>query len=91
MCRVSARIRSDLTPLRITWLVLAGVGLILWLADPSWPAGNDWTAITALAIWALVETMLRRNWWALITLPALVLGVGVALPLYLYMRSGRII
>jgi len=34
--------------------------------------------------------MQRRNWIALLTLPALALGLGCALPLYLFIRSRRI-
>ncbi|RME18107.1 MAG: DUF2834 domain-containing protein [Alphaproteobacteria bacterium] len=43
---------------------------------------------TALAIWCVAETMLRRNWVALVTLPSIVLvGVSFAFPLYLFLRT----
>ncbi|KGJ03880.1 Protein of unknown function [Paracoccus halophilus] len=84
----------DLTPLRLCWLVLAllGAALALWQGDLPW-AGTRATEIVAqiaLALWCLTETMVRRNWAALWTLPALALGIGCALPLYLFIRSRRI-
>ena len=53
-------------------------------------AGEIVAQIT-LALWCLVETTVRRNWAALLTLPALALGIGCALPLYLFIRSRRIV
>lgn len=88
--------RFDLTPLRLVWLVLAllGAGLGLW-PGPGWPGSfeigpSEWLALAVLALWCLIETTIRRNWIALLTLPALGLGIGCALPLYLFFRSGRI-
>lgn len=43
---------------------------------------------TALIIWATAETLVRRNWIALITLPAtLFVGVSFGFPLYLFLRT----
>jgi hypothetical protein len=42
----------------------------------------------ALSIWILAETAVRRNWMALVALPAtFLIGVSCGLPLYLYFRS----
>lgn len=81
----------DLTPLRLVWLAAAVLGLVLALsADPS-RSPSEWLALAVLAVWCLIETMVRRNWWALLTLPAMVFGAGIALPLYLFIRSRRIV
>lgn len=87
--------RFDLTPLRLVWLVLSllGAGLALMQGDVLWHGVSASQAIAqiALTIWCLIETMVRRNWAALLTLPALALGLGCALPLYLFIRSRRIV
>ncbi len=45
-------------------------------------------AATALIVWCLAETMARRNWIALVTIPAtLFVGVSFGLPLYLFLRT----
>ena len=82
---------SDLTPLRMAFAVLAVAGAVLALARslPA-PRGGDWVALAALGLWCGVETQVRRNWAALLTFPAMVLGIGCALPLYLFLRSRRI-
>lgn len=86
--------RSDLTPLRLLWLGLALVGAVaaLWQDETMWQGARrtEIVAQVALALWCMVETMVRRNWAALLTLPALALGIGCALPLYLFIRSRRI-
>lgn len=85
----------DLTPLRLVWALLAltGAGLSLWRGEIGWDEVRltETVAALALAIWCVVETMVRRNWAALLTLPALALGIGCALPLYLFIRSRRIV
>lgn len=87
--------RSDLTPLRLVWAGLALLGALLafWRGDLLWQGagGSEIVAQVTLALWCLIETMVRRNWAALLTLPALALGLGCALPLYLFIRSRRII
>ncbi|WP_380054658.1 DUF2834 domain-containing protein [Falsihalocynthiibacter sp. SS001] len=45
-------------------------------------------AAIALSIWMLAEIYVRRNWMALIALPAtFLIGVSCGLPLYLYFRT----
>lgn len=80
----------DLTPLRLVWLGLALVGAVLGL-PPGLPDASGAVAALTLALWSLIETTLRRNWPGLLTLPALALGLGCALPLYLFLRSRRIV
>ena len=42
----------------------------------------------ALFVWAMAEVWVRRNWLALIALPATYgLGLGCGLPLYLFLRT----
>ncbi|WP_134681288.1 DUF2834 domain-containing protein [Paracoccus ravus] len=86
--------RSDLTPLRLVWLALAaiGAGVALWRGETLWQSasGTEIVAQIALGLWCMVETMVRRNWAAFLTFPALALGIGSALPLYLFIRSRRI-
>ena len=92
--QVSSR-RFALTPLRLVWLGLAllGAAVALWRGEWLWQdaRATEIVAQIALAIWCLVETMVRRNRAALLTLPALGLGIGCALPLYLFIRSSRIV
>lgn len=83
--------RSDLTPLRVLWLLAALAGAVMALfAWPATKAVSEWLALGVLALWCLIETTIRRNWAAMLTLPALALGIGCALPLYLFFRSRRI-
>lgn len=43
---------------------------------------------TALIVWCLGETLVRRNWIALAAIPAtLFVGVSFGLPLYLFLRT----
>ncbi|MRX49124.1 DUF2834 domain-containing protein [Paracoccus sp. S-4012] len=80
---------SKLTPLRLFWLLaaLAGAAFAL-LRGPLGPASaGEWVAAAVLVVWCGLETQVRRNWEALLTLPALILGTGCALPLYLFLRS----
>lgn len=45
----------------------------------------------ALSVWILAETYVRRNWIALVALPAtFLIGVSCGLPLYLFFRSRTI-
>lgn len=48
-------------------------------------------AAVALTVWALAEIWVRRNWLALVAIPAAwILGPGCGLPLYLFLRTRRI-
>ncbi len=80
---------SDLTPLRVVWLGCAVLGAALAMRR-GFPA-PDALAALVLALWCLAETNARRNWVALVTLPALALGLGCALPLYLFIRSRKVV
>ena len=79
----------DLTPLRACWLVLALIGAFVGLRLNG-PDTTGMVALATLTVWCLAETTVRRNWLALLTFPAMVLGIGCALPLYLFLRSRRI-
>ena len=42
----------------------------------------------ALTLWILAEVYVRRNWTALVAIPATAfLGLGCGLPLYLFLRT----
>ncbi|MCG6904565.1 MAG: DUF2834 domain-containing protein [Rhodobacter sp.] len=62
-----------------SWHVNAGSTGLVW----------DLTiAAIALTIWVLAETWVRRNWWALVAIPAtFCIGVSCGLPLYLFLRT----
>lgn len=48
-------------------------------------------AAIALTVWILAEVAVRRNWTALIAIPAtFCIGVSCGLPLYLFLRSAPI-
>jgi hypothetical protein len=77
---------------------------VVWSGSVIWPdiagaiagdrfqaAGPLVVAELALAIWAIAETYVRKNWVALLTLPVTwVLGLAAGLPLYLFLRTGRV-
>lgn len=45
-------------------------------------------AAVALTVWIIAETWVRKNWVALIAIPAtFVIGVSCGLPLYLFLRT----
>jgi len=61
-----------------------------------WTANNAVTgmsldlmiAAVTLIIWATAETLVRKNWIALVAVPAtLFVGVSFGLPLYLFLRT----
>lgn len=85
-----------LVPLRhdLAWFGSNGwslSGLIdAWQANSA-TEGMVWNlgiAAAALTVWALAEIWVRRNWIALVAIPA-TWGVGLAcgLPLYLFLRT----
>lgn len=94
-----------MSPLRLIYLALTVTGALpplgrAWsaLAAGEMPgaagAGFGWDmriAALALAIWALAETWVRRNWTALAALPVTwAAGIGCGLPLYLFLRTRRV-
>ncbi|WP_114965726.1 DUF2834 domain-containing protein [Alkalilacustris brevis] len=45
-------------------------------------------AAVALTVWVIAETLVRKNWIALLAIPATFgIGVSCGLPLYLFLRS----
>ena len=45
-------------------------------------------AATALTVWIIAETVVRKNWLALVAIPATFgIGVSCGLPLYLFLRT----
>jgi hypothetical protein len=66
-------------------------GLIdAWYVNAS-TTGLTWDltiAAVALTVWVLAETSVRKNWEALLAIPAtFMIGVSCGLPLYLFLRS----
>lgn len=61
-----------------------------WFVNAS-TTGLTWDLIiaaTTLTLWILAEVAVRRNWIALLAIPAtFCIGVSCGLPLYLYLRS----
>ncbi|HHC29466.1 MAG TPA: DUF2834 domain-containing protein, partial [Rhodobacterales bacterium] len=61
-----------------------------WLANDATRAVTAALLVTgtALTIWIVAETLVRRNWRALIAIPATFLvGVSFGFPLYLFLRT----
>ncbi len=77
-----------------SYMVDNGVGLIglvdAWYVNAS-TTGLTWDltiAAITLTVWIVAEVAVRRNWMALIAIPATFgIGVSCGLPLYLYLRS----
>ena len=78
----------------VTWFAANGVSLSGMVAE--WPvnaasSGLVWDltiAAVTLTVWILAEVAVRRNWLALIAIPATFgIGVSCGLPLYLFLRS----
>ncbi len=78
----------------VTYMRQTGTGLTGLIA--SWGANAGTTglfwdltiAATALTVWILAETLARRNWEALVAIPAtFLIGVSFGLPLYLFLRA----
>ena len=90
-----------MSALRLLWLVLAvlgaglavgqGVWLGVWQAYGNSTAFGPPVAVVTLTCFALAETYVRKNWEALLAIPAAaLLGIGCGLPLYLFLRSAPI-
>ncbi|MGB0662097.1 MAG: DUF2834 domain-containing protein [Mangrovicoccus sp.] len=73
----------------------AGLGGMIeaWYVNGS-TTGLTWDltiAALTLTLWILAEVWIRRNWLALIAIPAtFCIGVSCGLPLYLYLRCAPI-
>ncbi len=69
-------------------------GLIdAWYVNAS-TTGLTWDltiAALSLTLWIIAETWVRRNWLALLAIPAtFCIGVACGLPLYLFIRSAKV-
>ncbi|WP_102225579.1 DUF2834 domain-containing protein [Acidimangrovimonas sediminis] len=78
----------------LAWFADHGVdlpGLVTaWHANAA-TTGLMWDltiAALALTLWVLAETLVRRNWIALVAIPAtFLIGLSCGLPLYLFLRT----
>jgi hypothetical protein len=74
-----------------TWNIMAMVDA--WHANAA-SSGLVWDltiAAIALTVWIIVEVSTRRNWGALIAIPAtFCIGVSCGLPLYLFLRAAPV-
>ncbi|MDK3016956.1 DUF2834 domain-containing protein [Pseudodonghicola flavimaris] len=81
-----------------TWIAANGpnpLGLIAeWFSTPA-SAAVTWDLVIsaiALIVFILAEVAVRRNWIALVAIPAtLLIGVSCGLPLYLFLRSRPVV
>ncbi|MDW4499042.1 DUF2834 domain-containing protein [Sulfitobacter sp. D35] len=78
----------------ITWFAENGVSLSgmvdAWHANAA-TSGLVWDltiAAVTLTVWIVAEVAVRRNWSALMAIPAtFMIGVSCGLPLYLFLRT----
>jgi len=74
-----------------TWNIMAMVDA--WHANAA-SSGLVWDltiAAIAQTVWIIVEVFTRRNWGALIAIPAtFCIGVSCGLPLYLFLRTAPV-
>ncbi len=81
----------------ITWFRTNGVDIMAmvdaWHANAA-SSGLVWDltiAAVTLTVWIIAEVAVRRNWAALIAIPATFgIGVSCGLPLYLFLRSAPV-
>jgi hypothetical protein len=81
-----------------TYMAETGTGLggliDAWYVNAS-TTGLTWDltiAALALTLWILAETRVRKNWSALIAIPAIFgIGVSCGLPLYLFLRTRPVV
>ena len=75
---------------------MAANGWSLGLLIDAWYVNDSTTGLTwdltiaaiTLTLWIIAEVAVRRNWVALLAIPAtFCIGVSCGLPLYLYFRS----
>ncbi|MBU9699046.1 DUF2834 domain-containing protein [Rhodobacteraceae bacterium HSP-20] len=80
----------------VTHMAETGTGLSglidAWYVNAS-TTGLTWDltiAAVTLTVWVVAESVQRRDWWALVAVPAtFCIGVSCGLPLYLFLRSRR--
>ena len=81
----------------VTWFVENGWSIMAmvdaWHVNAA-TSGLVWDltiAAVTLTIWILVEVAVRRNWIALLAIPATFgIGVSCGLPLYLFLRAAPV-
>lgn len=81
----------------LQWFAANGVdlgGMVdAWHANAA-SSGLVWDltiAAVTLTIWIIAEVAVRRNWVALVSIPAtFCIGVSCGLPLYLFLRSAPV-
>ncbi len=72
----------DINAMVVAWHVNAASTALVW---------DLLIAACALTIWVVAEVAVRRNWGALIAIPAtFCIGVSCGLPLYLFLRSAPV-
>lgn len=70
---------SGLSGLIAAWYVNAATTGLAW---------DLMIAAIALTVWIIAETVARRNWTALVAIPAtFCIGLACGLPLYLFLRT----
>ncbi len=78
-----------ITHMRATGTGLSGL-IDAWWVNAS-TTGLVWDltiAAITLTVWILAETWVRKNWFALVAIPAtFCIGVSCGLPLYLFLRA----
>ena len=81
-----------ITHMRETGTGLSGL-IDAWYANAS-TTGLTWDltiSAIALTIWAVAEIWVRKNWSALLAIPAtFFIGVSCGLPLYLFLRTRNV-
>lgn len=69
---------------------IAGMVPDAWLVHAA-PPPTSWDltiAAITLTVWIIAETTVRRNWEALLAIPAtFLIGLSFGLPLYLFLRT----
>lgn len=81
----------------ISWFRANGFDIMAmvdaWHVNPA-TSGLVWDltiAAVTLSVWIIAEVAVRRNWLALIAIPAtFCIGVSCGLPLYLFLRSAPV-
>ena len=72
----------DLMAMVDAWHVNAATSGLVW---------DLLIAAVALTVWIIAEVSVRRNWRALVAIPAtFCIGVSCGLPLYLFLRSAPV-
>ena len=99
MIYLTLAVGGAVMPLYFTNIWFGEIGYDLSLLIAAWKAnpatlGLYWNLIIAslaLSIWVIAEVYVRKNWIALIAVPA-TFGIGLSggLPLYLFLRTGPV-